>query len=371
MNFQVINRANIHRLKPLVDLKDNLSRELVDSERITGATVRFSPDGKVVVSSGYDSSLHIFDLATFQPVYSKLASFPIAVTEQNPLAIHPTAPVLITNYERRAVIFNYETLSARYVEPGYVGGQWSMPIHPGGHLWAFDNHQGINVADFETDSIQLTLQGHHSQVSGLVFANGGDTLISAGRYISSGRGVDSTVRFWDTASGQERFKLDPDRGLPMGISTSPGNRLVAISYFAGPGGYISIIDLDTYESIFTITDGDRPFDRLVFSEDGLMLATTNWGGNLQLWSVKNRTELWRWNAHSDFGRSNIFAGLSYSKDQSLLITSVRERSLLFFDLQAGKLETSIPLPEVHDVALSADGRMLATGGWNGTQLWAV
>lgn len=370
-----LTKSTIGGFQQLAHLLDSFGQSespLLEQFRASGATVQFSFDSRVVASTGFDTSLHIFDTTTFEKLHSRFASPPASVGSTHAISFHPSKEVLATNHESRVILVNYRSGTHHSFEKATVGTQWSEPFSPDGRMWAYCGYdRRVYVYDFQTGSILHKLEGHTGIASGLLFSPDNRLLATAGDYISSGR-IDETVRLWNTRTGIEQHTLRAGiEFLPMTMAFSSDGRVLAVSYFVDTIGEVYLFDTATGAVIHILQGYARPVDHLCFTQDGSRLATASWDGTIRLWDTESGQEVLRWSKFQTPEHSALFVGLSFTTDEALLISGIREDSILFLNMQTGKLEATFSVPDLLSFALSPDGCLLATGGWDSVRLWVV
>ena len=341
--------------------------------RIAGGTVKFSFDSKIVASSGYDTSLHIFDTSTYERLYSSYATgAPPTVSDRPSISFHPSEHVLITNYDRDdrgVMLLNYVTETSKLFTNATIGRDWSQAFNRDGTLWAqthYGNHARISIYDLKTATKQYDLAGHTGIVSGVLFSPDNKMLATAGDYISSGR-IDETVRLWDTSTGTQKLILRAsNEHMPMTMAFSPDGDILAVSYFVGSVGEVYIFDTSSGEVMHILRGHSGAIYDLKFTSDGTRLATASWDDNIQYWDIDNGRILFQFE-HDDYIRE-----LFFTIDDSLLIAVGRGGVMIFLNTQTGQSVATYPLSRsTCGSTLSPDGTLLAIGEWEGVQLWGV
>jgi WD40 repeat protein/tRNA A-37 threonylcarbamoyl transferase component Bud32 len=214
------------------------------------------------------------------------------------------------------------------------------------------------------------LKGHEAAIEALAFTADGRKLISIGH--------DNTARCWDVADQEESRVLRKGRGEINGLSYSPDGRYLV----EASGDGIRVHDLTSSDPPRSLTT--RPSRRAVFSPDGRTIA----GGpdhRVVLWDARTG-ELLATIAEADpaerdpvNGFSNLGA-LVFSPDGRWLAAGFggvfnfsvdAPQRVTIFDVAQRKVhQTFDTLTQVSAVAFSADGKLLAAAGHNGTVwLW--
>jgi WD40 repeat protein len=183
-------------------------------------------------------------------------------------------------------------------------------------LYALSGDDGsVALLEWETGAALRRIPGAGQRVREVVaLGNGGQTLAGSSRVAGIGR--EEIMRLWD-ASGKERF------AAPAGIG---GTSAAAMS------------------------------------PDGSILAAGSWDTNVRVWSARNG-ELLR--VIDDQLAVAMFA-LEFTPDGQHLVTAGVDRTVYFWNTTTWKLERKLSgQPEmIGALAISPDGRMLATGGFD-------
>jgi WD40 repeat protein/tRNA A-37 threonylcarbamoyl transferase component Bud32 len=213
----------------------------------------------------------------------------------------------------------------------------------------------------------LTIKGHSDAVQSVAYSPDGTRLASASS--------DGTVRVWDAITGQE--VLPPLRGHTGVVNTvaySPdGRKLVS----AGHDQTVKLWDVATGQLLRTLTGHTGAVFGLAFSPDGRRLVTS--GGfrdeTVRVWDVTTSQEVPFSPVMRD-GGAGMIASVAFSPDGRWFASvSVRvigsAPGVTVWNAITGK--KVITLPSYRDlVAISPDGRRLATGGSEGTvEVWGA
>ena len=202
-------------------------------ERRAGETqdVVFSPDGRVLVSSGADFELHVFDLTG------------------------RTAPRTFKGHAgvARSLTFTHDgrTLYS-------AGGDGTV------RAWSLGPDAG--------ESSIRTLRGHEGETRTIA-------LSSDERYLASG-GVDGIVIVWDLLDRDRVRYLRGHTAAVLHITFSPDSHLLAS---AGSDGTVRLWNLD--DGSISGWRADDPVQRVEFSPDGKFLASGSADGTVRIWSI--------------------------------------------------------------------------------------
>ncbi len=296
----VITGNNVTQLERLVTLTGH-------TDRISD--LAFSPDGAYLASTGYEQKIRLWDVNTWQEVYT----LPNAEADLNTLAFSPDGHLLATglaiwNVSTRETVF---PLEERLVEPGHV--------------------------TFSPDGSKVVV-------------------------VSSGK-----IRVWDVASGAEvlAFQQPSDSLYLFSISYSPDGKWLAAS--SGGNGKVYFWSAETGELAFSLEQGnEHDVHDLAFTPDGQLLATGGSDHYARIWNVADREVLQKMPIIGMYS-------LAISPDGALLATAGPDRAVKLWDVASGKMLNSLPhADELMAVAFSADGRLIAAGGYDDTLVvWGI
>jgi WD40 repeat protein len=195
----------------------------------------FSSDGRSIVSGGMDAAIKFWDVASGELIRT-LTGHTAAVRT---LALSPDGKYLLS-------------------------GSWDKTIK----LW--EAATGLEVRTFA---------GHTAAVNAVVFSPDGKYLLSAG-------GKDGTVRYWDVATGRELAVLRGHRGEVTSVAFLPDGRKAVSGSFDRT---VRVWDLVRGSELQSLPAGEVSVFSVAISPDGRQLLAGS--RNMSLWDIAGGKEI--------------------------------------------------------------------------------
>jgi WD40 repeat protein len=311
------------------------------------SSVSFSPDGKRLVTAGFDGTARLWNLSGEQ-----LAEF--------------------NGHKKWVYSASFSPDGKRLATAGRDGTVklWNLS---GEQLAEFNGHQNqIYSVSFSPDSKRLAtagfdgtarlwnlsgeqlvqFKGHQERVTSVSFSPDNQHVATAGD--------DGTARLWNLF-GQQLAKFKGHQGSVKSVSFSPDGKLLATT---GVDGTTRLWNL--FGQQLVQFKGHHGWVKSVsFSPDGKLLATAGNDGTARLWNLSGQ-QLARFKGHQGWVNS-----VSFSPDGKLLATGGVDGTARLWNLSRQQLtQFKGHQGSVNSVSFNPNGKFIATAGNDGTaKLW--
>ena len=231
---------------------------------------------------------------------------------------------------------------------------------------------GISLYSLADHAAAGTMPADSSAVTALAYDTSG--LLAAG-------GADGVVRLID-GSGDVIGRLDGEGDPVTSVAFAPDDRAIAVSYAHPPGRQswdrlpICVWDTSTYQQV---NDGvsagsSNEVDAVAFSPDGTRAASVGRG-----WAGLFDTKTWESDALFGGRTDGDYAGVGFSPDGDTVAVGGHDPATGRGHIVLSSVADSGAEPEatltvggdlaVHTLSFSPDGRLIASVGRTGAQLW--
>jgi WD40 repeat protein/uncharacterized protein (UPF0147 family) len=322
-------------------------------------SIAFSPDGKSLATHSGAGTIRLWDTATGRVL-------PVSADPSldclDDLRFSANGRRLIGKTDRYIVL---DPLTGRELHRFAEPSDWaishrysSFSLSPEESLVAEADSKGrIHLRDAATGREVRCLKGHEKWAGYVCFSADGQRLYSTGG--------DETIRVWEVKTGRCLGQLTSAGTLTGSVAVSPDGRWFASTGDGRASRGITLWDLATgqkkahfpprrSQSIMT--------NHLTFSPDSRLLAAVNFAGcyepcSVTIWTVPDGVP-WR---SLEGHKASIFA-VAYSSDGRMLATGGIDGTLLLWELASGRLRHQFigHQGRISSIAFSLNGRLLAT-----------
>jgi WD40 repeat protein len=282
----------------------------------------FSPDGKVLASTGHDRTVRLWD--------------PMIGTQTRTLVKH-------------------------------VNSVWSCAFSPDGSLLATSSHDGtVRLWDPNAGTVQEAFTGHDGPVRSCAFSPDGALLVTTGN--------DHTVRVWDPTVARPRQYLDGHTAWVYSCAYASDGSLLATS---GADRTVRLWDPPTGAVLHALEGHDGTVDCCAVSPDGKLVASASADGTVVVWEAATGEPVLQfvhehdWHPESEAPQARVYA-CAFSPDGTGLVTVGADAKVRLWDPISGALRRTLTghRGPVQCCAFSPDGAYLATSGDDTTvRLW--
>jgi len=293
------------------------------------ASVRFSPDGKLIAVGGYQV-VRLIDAAGDKP----LATLSGHADYVRSLGFSPDGKMLAA-----------------------AGG----PPQRGGEIKIWDV-SSLVAPGFSPASAALkggatllkTLVGHKDCIYSVAWSPDGK-LLASGSY-------DKMVKLWDASTGQEVKNLQDHIDAVFAVAFSPdGMHLASASQDRG----VKIWDIASGQRLYTLSDASDGLTSMAYSPSGAQIAAAGYDKTIYVWQVgASEGKLLR----SLIADEDSILALAWTPDGKMLVSSSADGSIRFRDAATlDPIGVIAHQPDwVEALSISPDGTRLAAGRINGT-----
>jgi len=367
----------------------------------------FSPDGKYVASAGYDKRILLWDPEQVQPFdFSAAAGGQRRDVAYEALEGHTSGVravrfsdngklLLSAGHDNTVRVWDAATRRLLKTLRGHAGRVPTCAFAPDGAHVLSGSHDHLakiwSIAGYEEVRVfqGRLLSGHRDAVLGAAFSPDGRLLISASRdrtarlwEITTGRevrqfqegheflvtraafvddgkklvtaAVDNTARIWDVATGTQLMALE-STGAMAAMAVSQDGRLLLTG---SDDKTAKLWDLMSGRVVLKLEDQRNEVSAVAISPDNRLLFTGDVKGRCCLWD--GATGELRWQAES---HSRTVTGAFFLPSGDAVLTASIDNTVAQWDVQTGheRLPWILKHPDsVVSLAISRDGHQLLT-----------
>jgi eukaryotic-like serine/threonine-protein kinase len=312
----------------------------------------FSPDGKRIVTGGFDQTAKVWDAETGEELLT-LKGHTCWVTSA---AFSPDGKRIVTGAGRWSVpglsqlceakVWDAETGQEVLALRGHAAPVLGVAFSPDGRRIATGDRDGmVRVWNAETGQEVLALKSD-GEVNGVAFSPDGQRIVTSG----------GTARVWTAETGRQVLVLKGHKGGVYGIAFSPdGQRIVT----GGADNTTIVWEAATGQQLFTLKGHDHWVWSVAFSPDGQRIATGSFDQTIKVWDAATGQELRVLKGHAGYVR-----GVAFSPDGQRILSASDDRTAKVWDAENGQEVPTLDGNRVFAdcIAFSPDGQRIVTGG---------
>ena len=319
-------------------------------------SVAFSPEGQTLASGSSDETIRLWDVQTGETLKTLRTSRDVST-----IAFSTDGQTLASGYwySNRVHLWDAETGNILKTLAGHSERVYSVAFSPDGQTLASgSSDRTIRLWDVQTGQFQQSFDGHSGSIYDVWFSADGQTVTS--------RGADNSLRVWNATTGGHQ-KILAWLNDSYGVAFHPDGQMFASG---GKDSRVRLRDINTGETLHTLTGhGGYVYD-LAFHPDGQTLASASADETVRLWDVNTGAHL-----NTLTGHKGWVGDVRYSPDGSILVSSGADGTVHLWDANTGE-KLMDPLTghtnAIRIITFSQNGQMLASGSDDKTiRLWDV
>jgi len=322
-------------------------------------SIALSPDGKRMVTGGWEGGIKVWDIATGKELITLPEPAENAIVC---VAFSPDGRRIVSGGDSGEIKV-WDADSGNEVVKLIGHGKWVFSVafsSDGKHIVSVsDEPDGIKVWDATTGA-EIAAFNHecHERVNSAAFSPDGKSVA-----IGS---ADEIIRIWDIVSGNEETALAGHNDIISTVSYSSNGKLLASGSMDNT---IKIWDAVTGATVMTLRGHDGPIVSVAFSPDGKYLASGGKDCTVRVWDIATGEETATLRGHEGFAASVVFTPdgkgiVSGSWDGTVKVWDVAVDYELF-RFQGHR-------SWINSIAFSPDGKRLVSLDWDGkVKVWDV
>ncbi|MCC6493920.1 MAG: protein kinase [Pirellulales bacterium] len=329
-------------------------------------TLAFAPDGKRLASGGQDNVVMVWDVAARTPLQQLRGH----ASHVRSCSFSANGKVLLTaGRDAQIKLWRPESYAETKELSPHDSGEFGDAVlaarfsPDGDEIVTAGRDRTARLWNAATlEQLRWFREGHDFLASSAVFFAGGARL-------ATGAG-DGTVRLWDVNTGAEIRRLD-ETGRTSALDISHDGRLAATG---GAGNDAQIWDTTTGKKLAALQGHQAEVTAVCFAPGDQLLATGDDRGRCRIWRHDAATSAWLAGPLLE-GHSRTITALRFTNDGGRLISASGDNTCGQWDVAGGRELVDLVLKHpdwVADVAINQDGKLALTCCDDGQlRLWSL
>ena len=244
-----------------------------------------------------------------------------------------------------------------YILRGHSKEVWALAFHPNNrYLFSASWDTTVRMWDFKTGN-EVKRWTHIKDVNGLALSRDAGTILTASD--------DEKVYLWNVNTGEEIRRFTGHSNYVYTVAFSPDGRYVASG---GVDKTVRVFDHNTGQPVKTFEGHNETVTVVAFTSDSRHVLSSG-DSSIHLWDITTGKEAPR---RFDGQHSGRIPAMALSADGRRLATGGDDRTIKIWDVATGKMLHSYAghTDTVLCVAFSQDGRRLVSGSYDRTvRVW--
>jgi hypothetical protein len=279
--------------------------------------VAFSPDGKIVATTGGDALIRLWDVTARKELRRCEGHQGFIIT----VAFAPDGKLLASGgHEKEIHLWDSATGKEVRRFAGHSGGIHQIVFSPDGKTLVsggFD--ENVGVWDVATGKELRRIRAHGRVVYAVAIS-------SDGKLLATGGDEEGIIRLWDLASGKELRHWLGHEQCVYSLSFTPDAKLLASG---GGSRDVCIWEAATGKKVREFGGHEGGAYNVAFGPDGRTLATCSYTAKVHLWEVTSGKEIHQFGDHQGW-----VWGLAYAPTGRALLSGSIDTTAVLWDLGA-------------------------------------
>lgn len=319
-------------------------------------SVAISRDGKLVVSGSEDKTLKLWDTATGE----EIQEFEECDGGINSVAFSPDGSKIVSgSWPNRLKLWDVANGATIHTLKGHNSNVTCVTFSPDGtHVVSASKDETLMIWNVATGKATRTLKGHIGEVTSVAFSPDGALIVSGGE--------DHDLIVWDTPSGKPIRTLRGHQDDVSCVAFSSDGRLVVSGSYDDT---LKLWDLNTGEELRTFKGHNSDISSVMFSPDGSQIVSGSADATLRLWDLAPADQT-AFNVIRHFGISVLALSLNGKR----AIASEHDGKVTIWDTSTGQLIKTLVhaadfRKQATKVASNSDGSIIASADGTMLKLW--